>query len=362
MKIRLKVLLFLTALVALAGCGGSGDASSQVTGWAVGVMPDKTAPAILKTQDGITWTRIISDKFMQSGEGRNVSAIDNQCTWITIDGKSQDVPGQVLRTLDGGVTWEDVSPAENRDNYINVKAVSRDVAWVGAAFSYLAVTRDGGKSWTKITPVGHQDGYSYSYTHLDALDSQHVWAVGTAANSDGKSITVVDRTQDGVNWTAMEAIPGEIDLLGLDVTAPNTVRVTTNSTATLYTSYNGGETFPVRVQLMNNPVGNDLNDVAVYGQYVWTVQDRAIFSAATDGGYNFVNSKLPNFGDHGYSNLFAVALSALDEKRIWVGGVADSGSPGGLLWSNDGGQSWHEPTPSLHGYDIWRISFVGGVK
>ena len=52
MKIRLKVLLFLTALVALAGCGGSGDASSQVTGWAVGVMPDKTAPdTLIKTDE-----------------------------------------------------------------------------------------------------------------------------------------------------------------------------------------------------------------------------------------------------------------------------------------------------------------------
>ncbi len=365
MKIPMNVLLFLAALLLLAGCGGSGDSPPPVTGWAVGVMPDKTTPAILETQDGISWTRIISDKFLRSGEGRNVSAIDSQCAWISINSAEVNTPGQVLRTLDGGATWENVTPVvwppNSINNYVNIKALSRDVAWV-ATSNYLASTNDGGKTWTPVTPSGFHNGEQYSYTHLDALDSKHAWAIGGITFANSSSAALVVRTRDGIAWETMPAIPDEKNLLGLAVTSPNTVRVTTNNNATLYTSYDGGETFPVRVQLMNNPVGNDLNDVAVYGQYVWTVQDRAIFSRATDGGYNFVNSKLPNFGDHGYSNLYAVALSALDEKRIWVGGVADIGSPGGLLWSNDGGQNWHEPSPSLYGYDIWRVSFVGGVK
>ena len=143
------------------------------------------------------------------------------------------------------------------------------------------------------------------------------------------------------------------------VTAPNTVRVTTNSTTNLYTSYDGGINWSAPVNL---GAASDLNDVAVYGKYVWTVQDRGLFSTADDGGYNFTTINLPNIGGHAYGTSWGIGISALDEKRIWVGCVADLGVLGGLIWTNDGGRTWHEPSPSLYGYDIWRISFVGGVK
>ena len=356
----MKILTLMTGLLLsiacffLYGCGSDQGFfptpnPPQTVGWAIGVTQDKTAPAVFKTVDGVTWTRILSDKFTGS-EGRNVSAVDNLCAWLSIT--SKDVPAKVLRTLDGGITWEDKSPPENKGSLINIKAISRDVVWA-AGDGYLAITTNGGGKWDSMTPSGHPATISYNY--VDALDQQHVWAVGTGKDSNGNDQAVVVRTLDGVSWETMPPIPKEIIILGLAVTAPNTVRITTQGNGNFYTSYDGGATWgnPVNILIA------DLNNVAVFGTTVWTVADHGLFCVSTNGGISFDKQKLPG----NYADMWVLGISALDDKRIWVGGSAGGNSSlGGLLWTIDGGKTWHEPTPSLYGYDIWRISFVGGVK
>ena len=348
--IRLFFVLLMIVSFCLAGCGSDSTTVQGATvGWAVGVAKDRKSPAVFKTLDGVQWTQIISDQFTGS-EGRNVCAIDNQCAWLSLTGNASH--GKILVTQDGGLTWQDKSPTDDAFKStigINIKALSRTTVYA-AGDNYLAVTKDGGTTWTPITPKGHLA--TTSYTHIEAFDQQHVWAVG--GNTDTNQ-TVVERTLDGITWETLPPIPGEAIILGLAVKQPNTVRITCNQNGNLYTSDSAGATW-------NDPVNiliADLNDVAAFGNTVWVVGDHGIFGTSTDGGKTFSEGKLPG----NYSDIWTVALAALDEKRIWVGGLAGgSESLGGLLWSNDGGKTWNEPKPTLYGFQFWRISFVGGVK
>ncbi len=355
---RLITLLGIMISFGPAGCG-SDQTSPQQVGWAVGKVSGKLGmPVVFKTLDGTSWTQITSSKF-KGDEGRNVCAVDNQCAWITITTPS-GTPGQVLRTLDGGATWEDVTPPENNDNIPNVKAVSRDIAWVGA-LGYLGSTTDGGKTWKRITPAGHLSDAVYTYSNVQALDAKNVWAVGQVTFADGSTSSLIDRTQDGVNWLMMTSIPGERNmLLGLAVAAPETVMVTSNGSTNFSKSTDGGATWNSPVNLGS---GLDLNDTASLGRYVWSVRDRGGFFLSSDDGSYFTSQPLPNINGRAYDGMWVTALTALDMDHLWIGGTAHSEQElGGLLWTNDAGRTWHEPQPNLYGYDIWRISFVGGVK
>jgi photosystem II stability/assembly factor-like uncharacterized protein len=359
MQTPIRWILFLAGVATALCCGGCGsDSTPQLVGWAVGAKPDNKSIAVLKTVDGIAWRNISSATF-RGAEGRNVSAIDNQCAWISII-TATGTPGQVVRTLDGGATWKDVTPKDLKDNFPNVKAVSRDIAWVGAA-GYLGYTTDGGQNWTPIIPEGHLANATYSYTHLDALDAQHVWAVGSVTFADNSSATLVDRTRDGKTWQTMSAIPKEVNLLGLAVAEPDTVMVTVQSIlgSNFYKSVDGGTTWSDPVNLGTG----DLNDAATLGKYVWAIRDYAGFFMSSDNGTYFTSQALPDFGDRSYRAMWLLGISALDRNRIWISGESQTGDNScGLLWTDDGGNTWHEPNPNLHGYRLWRISFVGGVK
>src|SRR5205814_4452652 len=94
--------------------------------------------------------------------------------------------GAVLRTLDGGSSWQNITPASTgfRDAFF----LDATTGWV--AGSSLYTTTDGGTSWTR--QFGDD---STEFTSVSFADSQNGWAVGFA--------NLVLRTTDGgQNWVA----------------------------------------------------------------------------------------------------------------------------------------------------------------
>ncbi len=138
---------------------------------------------------------------------RGISAVSDRVAWAS------GAQGTVLRTLDGGATWQrrSVPDAETLD-FRDVDAVSADVAYIlsigpGPA-SRIYKTRNGGATWT--LQLANTDPKVF----LDAMafrDEQH----GVAFSDSVEGQFVIFVTTDGTSWTRVPtdrlppALPGE---------------------------------------------------------------------------------------------------------------------------------------------------------
>lgn len=152
----------------------------------------QTAPVITEQNSGVRSNLIA------------VSAVNEQVVWVS------GARGTVLRTLDGGKTWEirpvaeDAATLEFRD----IHALSADTAWAlsigNGASSRIYRTTDGGRSWT---PQFINSDPSAFYDCLTIFDANHGVAFSDTP-SDGKLRLL--RTEDGGNWKQLTELPAAL--------------------------------------------------------------------------------------------------------------------------------------------------------
>lgn len=131
-----RVLSITLALVALAA-GTTSSATATTTGSPPGSHPAAAGSFAWRTTDTGS-----DDEF------RGLSVVNASTVWVSGE------TGTVLRTTDGGTTWQDVSPPAAAGMALrDIEAFSRDRA-VALAIgvgedSRIFSTRDGGQSWTE---------------------------------------------------------------------------------------------------------------------------------------------------------------------------------------------------------------------
>jgi len=108
------------------------------------------------------------------------------CAWVS--GRS----GTVLRTTDGGKSWESLDPGTGRD-LLDIAAVDRDSAWAVAEGSRVLRTTDGGRNWEHL-----ETGDSNSPRCLVALDRE----TAVVAGDNGAILLTLD---GGVTWHRQES-------------------------------------------------------------------------------------------------------------------------------------------------------------
>ncbi len=87
-------------------------------------------PAIFKTVDGVSWEPQGGNLTLAGSALTGVSVVDSSTAWIA--GGLSDGFGVVLRTTDGGASWERMgSGIEIPEGTLCVKAFSTEVAWIG---------------------------------------------------------------------------------------------------------------------------------------------------------------------------------------------------------------------------------------
>lgn len=135
-------------------------------------------------------------------------AVDDRVVWAS------GHRGAVIRTRDGGTTWERLSlPSGDTLEFRDVHAISADVAWVLSAgsgrSSRIYHTRDGGRTWTM--QFVNTDTAAF-YDCLAFFDTRRGVAFSDASNGR----TNVLRTDDaGGTWKLLDAskvpsaLPGE---------------------------------------------------------------------------------------------------------------------------------------------------------
>ena len=115
--------------------------------------------------------------------------------------------GLVLRTVDGGLSWQDVTPASA--GFRNVFFLDANTGWVVGPSIYK--TTNGGTSWTQ--QFGNS---STEFNAISFFDSQNGWAVGF-------NNLLLHTTDGGQTWTSQDAgAPPVTAINGVTAIGPTT--------------------------------------------------------------------------------------------------------------------------------------------
>ena len=114
----------------------------------------------------------------------DVAFVDNSHGWIA-------AVSAVLRTSDGGLTWE----RQATPRAVFAIAFADEVhGW--SVGDVILRTRDGGSSWQDVTPHRYVND-SVVLEDVAAQDAQRVWVVGSKATGGGNSKGIVLYSSDG---------------------------------------------------------------------------------------------------------------------------------------------------------------------
>jgi photosystem II stability/assembly factor-like uncharacterized protein len=171
------------------------SAVSERVAWASG-----SGATVLRTIDGgATWQKLsVTDETL---DFRDVDAIDEQIAYILSIGNGP--ASRIYKTTDAGKTWK--LQFKNDDEKAFLDAMSFWDANHGIAFGdsvdlkfYILTTADGGNTWTRVPPENlppaqaNEGAFAASGTNVALYGKSHAWiATGAAAESR------VLRTSDG---------------------------------------------------------------------------------------------------------------------------------------------------------------------
>lgn len=130
----------------------------------------------------------------------------------TVSGYNTAGSTHVLRTTDGGATWNGLPqqpPLSGANFYNSIFFFDQQNGWVGNAFAAIARTTDGGTSWTSYTPNGAGQG---AISRIDFTSQQDGWAAGGAiGGAPAPGIGYVLRYTGPAPKPAIATSTGQID-------------------------------------------------------------------------------------------------------------------------------------------------------
>jgi photosystem II stability/assembly factor-like uncharacterized protein len=188
------------------------EATSSTHAWAGGHFPGEPGGFIYETNTGggddAAWTLVVgighgSCLDIESSSPSNVWAVGNgdYHGWIwhydgsawtdqtptnpyppelygcwAVDDKTAFAVGndKVLRTTDGGTTWDTQTAPAGTGSLMDVSALDGDTAWAVGNSGSIIETVDGGATWTTMA-----SGTTNDLKSVYAVDAGHVWAVGS---------------------------------------------------------------------------------------------------------------------------------------------------------------------------------------
>lgn len=286
---------------------------------------------------------------------RGISAVSDKVAWAS------GAKGTVLRTIDGGATWERLAivGAETLD-FRDIQAFDQNTAFVlsigPGEQSRIYKTVDGGKIWqrqfTNSDPKAFYDCFAF-------WDSTHGIAVSDSV--DGKFPLIA--TSDGTNWNpvAVKKMPAALPSEGAFAASGTCIATfgkndvwfgTGGPAARVFHSADRGQTWTVtETPIIHGAATQGIfslafwtakDGVAVGGDYKEPTKDEGIAAITHDGGKTW---KLASKQPKGYRSAVAVAT--------WRSLVAVGTS--GVDVSIDGGNSW-DP---MFTEDLNAVSFKG---
>ncbi len=259
--------------------------------------------------------------------------------------------GQIMRTDDGGETWQEQFHEEGL--YLRCVAFASDTrGWVGTltASKRLLETSDGGATWTEV--AGLPSVAPGAVCGLSVVDESVVYASGTNyPNRPPRMMRTIDggATWDGWDMAAHASLlvdtyfatPERGWVVGGRAGVPNPTRDDVKAVV-LFTE-DGGRTWVDQVAA--------LQDDLPLGEWGWKIQFlddqlgfvslesfvRGAILKTTDGGRSWARFDIND--PQGNANLEGIGF--VDEDHGWVGGWGTADFQGGFTSeTTDGGRTW----------------------
>ena len=281
----------------------------------------------------------------------------------------------ILRTTDGGKSWQDVTPpypAGSTGQFPPAFAsLGGSVAWVavseklpdGTMAGVVFRTSDGGHSWQQATLPTSQLGLS----QVQFVNAQDGWVLsspgGGAAGSEG--VNLFRSTDGGHSWSLVARAPGALPLQGIKsgmgwisaTTGWITGSIAIPNAIYLYRTQDGGVSWQPQALPLSFPV---------------QATEPPVFFSASQGllPVIFSTPQGPGFAvyathDGGATWSSSTPLSTMNStwdlltmQQGWV--VGANGST--LNETSDGGQHWTAITPSANFQHIAQLDFVSAQE
>jgi len=179
------------------------SAVSQRVAWASGA-----GTTVLRTADGgQTWQKLTVTT--DALDFRDVDAIDTQTAYVLAIGNGP--ASRIYKTTDAGKTW--TLQFKNEDEKAFLDAMSFWDANHGIVFGdsvdgqlYIMTTADGGRVWSHVPAANlprameNEGAFAASGTNIAVIGTSHAW-IGTGASAKARVLRTADR---GLTWQVAE--------------------------------------------------------------------------------------------------------------------------------------------------------------
>ncbi|HEX9655281.1 MAG TPA: YCF48-related protein [Bacteroidota bacterium] len=231
------------------------------------------------------------------------------------------VGGRIVRTTDGGTSWNEVSTSVNEHLFDVTFSSSLRGTAVGMHGTILR-TIDGGASWNLVQSGTEHELYEVEFATVD-----NGWIVGAGG-------TILATTNGGDSWMPLSS-GTTANLYGIAAADPmNLVAVGGFVSAIALTSTNGGQTWAVR----QTGLSEIFFDIDFRSSLEATaVGSNGLIASTTDGGISWMSYVGAGAGMH-----YGIQWTSPSDGLI-------VGTYGGL-YTTDGGLTWTRP--SFGGHDI----------
>jgi photosystem II stability/assembly factor-like uncharacterized protein len=326
---------------------------SSSTWWALVDANTSLSSYLLETTDsGQSWAPVA----VPVSDIAQADVVNAEVAWVrqSVDEGTTNPPEKVFRTEDGGRSWQAAATVPNDCQLDFIDALHGWCYVPGAAAGSESVqllrTDDGGETWDLVSRTGVEDQGSTPNALPFGCDKGFTFTSptqGWAYDGCNGGTPLLYATHDGgVDWHALAAIPlppgaspngGEY--LGAPVSSGSDIAVTLQFGDHAYliaTSHDAGATWSTT--LIPGPA-DDRWSADLIDPLHWELTDGTTLLSSDDGGTTW-QSATPSVGleDHyGYP----LTLNFLTPDIGWI--IPD-GNGGRLSWTTNGGRSWQAVT------------------
>lgn len=225
----------------------------------------------------------------------------------------------------------------------HLDAIDSQTAWFANTFYFLppfttrfSRTIDGGQSWQNVSPAAPATG-RLTLGVLEALDAQHAWVINELTRPDGSKIAQLHYTADGGgNWDArsLPAVTARVNMLRFFSITEGALL--DQVTGTLYRTTDGGLSWQQQSRFPNLPTGQRIYGLYAAEGILWaTVYSASLDPLAIwtspDRGLSWQVKPLPVSAAPFGEVVFRDARHAL-LPPVYQGGSCYATADGGLNW------------------------------